>query len=54
MKPAAYASARKALGLSQEKLAALLGVHRITIVRRESGALPITTEAKLAIQSLKK
>jgi transcriptional regulator with XRE-family HTH domain len=48
---AALASRRVAAGLTQVQFAARLGVSRETIVRRESGALPITREAALAVEA---
>lgn len=54
MTPGEYKQLRKERGLTQAALAALLGVSRETIVRRESGALTVTEEAALAIQSLPK
>ena len=37
---------------TQTAVAAVLGVHQVTIARRETGALPITREAWLALKSL--
>jgi len=51
--PADYKAARSRLG-TQSEVAALLGVARGTVARRETGALPITTEAALALSSLPK
>lgn len=39
---------------TQESVAAQLGVDRVTIARRETGALPITREAELALLALPK
>ena len=46
-----YKSERQKRG-TQEQVAALLGLTRSTIIRREKGRLPITTEAALSIQAL--
>jgi DNA-binding XRE family transcriptional regulator len=46
-----YKKLRDQLGLTQAGLAALLGVTRETVARRETGAA-ITEEAALAIRSL--
>lgn len=35
-----------------QRTAALLGVHRVTIAKRETGRWPISTEAALAICAL--
>lgn len=51
MSPADYKAARERLG-TQAEVAALLGLSRVTVARRETGALPITTEAALAIDAL--
>lgn len=48
-----YKSARERIG-TQEEVAAMLELSRVTIARRETGALPITREAELAITALKK
>lgn len=53
MTPEQYKSARERIG-TQEDVAAMLGLNRVTIARRETGALPITREAELAITALKK
>lgn len=45
---------RTALGHTQQTLADVLGLARGTIARRETGALPITPEAALALSSLPK
>jgi transcriptional regulator with XRE-family HTH domain len=52
LKPAALLAARRRLGLSQKKLAALLGVARETVNRYESGALPIPRWLPLAVEGL--
>jgi hypothetical protein len=54
MTPAEYKSLRQQRGTLKE-VAALLGVHWVTLQKRESGASgwPISTEAALAMQSLK-
>ena len=38
---------------TQADVAARLGLHRVTIARREAGTLPVTAEAALAIRALK-
>ena len=53
MSPADYKREREARG-TQESVAALLGVDRTTLARRETGALPITREAELALLALSK
>lgn len=52
MSPENYKKNREQLGLTQAGLAALLGVPRTSISRRESGQLRITEEAVLAIRQL--
>ncbi len=37
---------------TQASVSALLGVDRVTVARRETGALPVTHEAWLALLSL--
>ena len=54
MSPETYKKHRKGRGLTQAALAALLGVSRETVGRRETGDLRITEEAALAIQALPK
>ena len=53
MKPADYKRERTLRG-TQESVAAQLGVDRVTIARRETGALPIPREAELALLALPK
>ena len=53
MTPENYKAAREQRG-TQTTVAALLGVHQVTIARREKGALPITREAELAMLALPK
>ena len=48
-----YKAARKSRG-TQTAVAALLGVHQVTIARRETGRLPVSRESWLAIQALPK
>ena len=52
MTAADYKATRSRLG-TQAEVAALLGLARGTVARRETGALPITTEAALAIDALR-
>lgn len=44
-----YKERREALGLSQAALAEQLGVHTITIAKREGGRHPISREAEYAL-----
>ena len=53
MTPAKYKHARKRLG-TQSEVAARLGVARSTVAHRESGKMPITKEAALAMLALSK
>jgi DNA-binding XRE family transcriptional regulator len=53
MKPEAYKAARERLG-TQAEVAALLGVSRVSIARRETGTRPVTREAWLALLALPK
>lgn len=53
MRPEDYKAARKLRGTQQE-VAAQLGVHQVTVARRETGALPISTEAEMALLSIPK
>lgn len=46
-----YRDARKKRG-TQHAVAAALGVHQVTIARRETGAQPINREAALALLAL--
>jgi DNA-binding XRE family transcriptional regulator len=52
MTPTQYKKHRISRGLTQAALAALLGVPREAIVRREAGTQPIIAEAALALASL--
>jgi DNA-binding XRE family transcriptional regulator len=54
MTPQQYKAARKHLGLTQAKLADILGVTRKTICSREAGSAPITAESVIAINCLTK
>jgi DNA-binding XRE family transcriptional regulator len=51
MTPAAYKAMRKIRG-TQERVAALLGVERSTVARRETGVVPISTETAIALAAL--
>ncbi len=51
MTPDQYKAARERIG-TQEQVADMLELSRITIARRETGALPIPKEAELAIKYL--
>lgn len=53
MSPAQYRRERKARG-TQATVAALLGVQRETITRREAGEVEITREMQLALLALPK
>jgi hypothetical protein len=52
MTAARYRTLRLMLG-TQGDVAAWLGVHRVTVAKREAGDIPITTEAALAITALR-
>jgi len=52
MTAADYKARRTALGHTQQTLADVIGLARGTIARRETGALPITSEAALALLSV--
>jgi transcriptional regulator with XRE-family HTH domain len=43
---------RKALNLTQQRLAELLQVNRVTIAKWETGALPIDERTRLALEYL--
>ena len=53
MKAADYKTEREKRG-TQAEVAALLGVSRVSIARRETGARPVTREAWIALYSLPK
>lgn len=53
MTAAEYKATREHLG-TQAEVAAMLGVNRVTVAKRESGTMTITNEAVLAIQSLRR
>lgn len=46
-----YAAARRRIG-TQEAVAKLLGVNRVTLANRERGKAPISREASMAMESL--
>jgi DNA-binding XRE family transcriptional regulator len=48
-----YKATRERLG-TQAEVAAILGVNRVTVAKRENGTMTITNEAVLAIQSLRR
>ena len=52
MTSAEYKAARERLG-TQAEVASLLGINRVTVAKREGGAL-VTREAELAILALRK
>ena len=52
MTSAEYKQERQRLGLTQAALAALLGIARETVSRRENGKQQITEEAALALRSI--
>jgi transcriptional regulator with XRE-family HTH domain len=47
-----YRQIRKSLKLSQTELAEKLGLHFVTIHKRETGDKPIAYEAQVAIKAL--
>jgi DNA-binding transcriptional regulator YiaG len=51
MTPSEYRALRQQLG-TQQQVADLLGVHKITIAKREGGALQISRESALALKTL--
>jgi DNA-binding XRE family transcriptional regulator len=53
MSPAEYRAHREKLGLTQAGLAALLGIPRETVGRREAGTQRITEEMCIALRALK-
>lgn len=53
MNSEAYRAERKLRG-TQVEVAEKLGVHQVTIARRETNEMPITREAELALLSLPK
>ena len=53
MTAAEYKATRERIG-TQAEVAAMLGVNRVTVAKRENGTMTITNEAVLAIQSLRK
>jgi len=53
MSPSEYKTTREHLG-TQAEVALMLGVNRVTVAKRENGAMTITNEAVLAIQSLRR
>lgn len=50
---AKYKAIRERIG-KQAEVAAMLGVNRVTVAKRENGTMTITNEAFLAIQSLRR
>ena len=53
MTAAEYKATREPLG-TQTEVAAMLGVNRVTVAKRENGTMTLTNEAVLAIQSLRR
>jgi len=53
MTAAEYKARRIALGHTQQTLADVLKLDRVTVARRETGKLPITAEARLSLMSLR-
>lgn len=53
MTPTEYKAERQARG-TQRAVAKALGVHHVTVARREAGALPVSQEASLALLALPK
>jgi DNA-binding transcriptional regulator YiaG len=50
MSPDQYRKLRESMGLTQAALAEILGVHKITIAKREGGTLKISQEAEYALR----
>lgn len=44
------ASIRHGLGVTQQALAEALGVHRVSVARWETGAVPITARTAIAVR----
>ena len=53
MNPEEYKATRERIG-TQAEVAAMLGVNRVTVAKRENGTMTLTNEAVLAIQSLRR
>lgn len=53
MTPEEYKATRERHG-TQAEVAAMLGVNRVTVAKRENGTMTITNGAVLAIQSLRR
>jgi DNA-binding XRE family transcriptional regulator len=53
MTPEEYKAIRERIG-TQAEVAAMLGVNRVTVAKRENDTMTITNEAVLAIQSLRR
>jgi DNA-binding transcriptional regulator YiaG len=51
MTPSEYKALRQKLG-TQQHVADLLGVHRVTIADREAGRKPISREAAFALSAI--
>jgi len=47
-----YRQQRERAGLTQKELAARLGVHPMTISKRERDAMTITSEAEIALRQV--
>ena len=52
MSPETLLALRTLAGMSQSRLAASLGVHRVTVTRWETGAVPIPQWVELALPRL--
>lgn len=52
MTAAEYASLRGEAGLTQAELAELLGVHKMSISKRERGVRAIDREAEIALRAV--
>jgi DNA-binding transcriptional regulator YiaG len=53
MTPSVCKSTRERIG-TQAQVAAMLGVHRVTVAKWETGALPVPRMASIALASLSK
>lgn len=52
MSPDTLRTLRTLAGMSQSRLAAYLGVHRVTVARWETGAVPVPQWVGLALRTL--